>query len=214
MKNFHESRRQFLKVSGLAVGASLLSPANSLANIHTAATTESEIPAAPQESGPADYTLHIKAFAGRDRNQAHRPRHGHCRRVRRAPAKRNGLRRRLSSGSMLVSRHGATAATPDETFKMTFAKDNAAEEGFNRWTINDMAYPMTNEMQPATFHLKESKRYGLRMRNVSDDIHPIHLHGHNFELTNLAGEPTEGVLKDVVSGGYQAMWILWPTIQA
>ena len=26
---------------------------------------------------------------------------------------------------------------------MTFAKDNAAEEGFNRWTINGVAYPMT-----------------------------------------------------------------------
>ena len=28
---------------------------------------------------------------------------------------------------------GATAPSPDETFEMRFAKDNAAEEGFNRW---------------------------------------------------------------------------------
>jgi FtsP/CotA-like multicopper oxidase with cupredoxin domain len=99
---------------------------------------------------------------------------------------------------------GATARAPDETFEMTFAKDNAAEDGFNRWTINGIAYPMTSEIVPAAFHLKTSKRYRLRMRNTSDDIHPIHLHRHSFELTSLAGKSTAGILKDVVMlGGYQ-----------
>jgi len=99
---------------------------------------------------------------------------------------------------------GASAAAPDETFDMTFAKDNAAEEGFNRWTINGIAYPMSNEMVPASFHLKQGKRYRIRMRNASDDIHPIHLHRHSFELTNLAGATTAGIMKDVVMlGGYQ-----------
>ena len=103
---------------------------------------------------------------------------------------------------------GATAPAPDETFEMTFAKQNAAEEGFNRWTINGVAYPMTSSIEPATFHLKQGKRYRLRMRNASDDIHPIHLHRHTFELTNLAGAPTAGVLKDVVMvGGYQELHV-------
>jgi FtsP/CotA-like multicopper oxidase with cupredoxin domain len=92
----------------------------------------------------------------------------------------------------------------DQTFDMLFAKDNAAEEGFNRWTINDVAFPMSSNMVPATFHLKQGKRYRIRMRNASDDIHPIHLHRHSFELTKLAGQPTAGILKDVVMvGGYQ-----------
>jgi FtsP/CotA-like multicopper oxidase with cupredoxin domain len=98
----------------------------------------------------------------------------------------------------------AAAPSPDETLEMTFAKDNAAEEGFNRWTINGIAYPMTNEVAPAAFHLKQGKRYRLRMRNASDDIHPIHLHRHSFELTKLAGKSSAGILKDVVMlGGYQ-----------
>ncbi len=98
----------------------------------------------------------------------------------------------------------ATAAPPDETFQMTFAKDNAAEEGFNRWTINGVAYPMTQAVIPAAFHLKKGKRYRLHMRNASDDIHPIHLHRLSFELTMLAGIPTAGILKDVfMLGGYQ-----------
>ncbi|PYU44400.1 MAG: copper oxidase [Acidobacteria bacterium] len=107
-----------------------------------------------------------------------------------------------------LAKPGATALSPDETFEMTFAKDNAAEEGFNRWTINGIAYPMTGEIVPAAFHLKTSKRYRLRMRNASDDIHPIHLHRHSFELTSLAGKPSAGILKDVVMvGGYQEVEI-------
>ena len=99
---------------------------------------------------------------------------------------------------------GATAPTPDETFEMTFAKDNAALEGFNRWTINGTPFPMQNVKAPASFHLKQGKRYRIHMRNESDDLHPIHLHRHSFELTNLAGTATAGIMKDVVMlGGYQ-----------
>jgi FtsP/CotA-like multicopper oxidase with cupredoxin domain len=99
---------------------------------------------------------------------------------------------------------GASAAAPDEIFDMTFEKENAAEEGFNRWTINGRSYPMTGEMVPAAFHLMSGKRYRIRMRNGSDDIHPIHLHRHSFELASNAGKPTAGILKDVLMlGGYQ-----------
>ena len=102
------------------------------------------------------------------------------------------------------AKSGATAPPPDDTFEMTFAKENAAEGGFNRWTINGAAYPMMQGMAPASFHLKEGKRYRLRMRNASDDIHPIHLHRHSFELTKLAGKSCAGVMKDVIMvGGYQ-----------
>jgi FtsP/CotA-like multicopper oxidase with cupredoxin domain len=104
----------------------------------------------------------------------------------------------------LFAKPGPSADPPDETFQMIFAKDNAADDGFNRWTINGVAYPMSNETVPASFHLKEGKRYRIRMRNASDDIHPIHLHRHSFELTKIAGKSTSGILKDVVMlGGYQ-----------
>jgi FtsP/CotA-like multicopper oxidase with cupredoxin domain len=105
---------------------------------------------------------------------------------------------------MRFAKTGASAPSPDETFEMLFQKDNAAEEGFNRWTINGVAYPMSGEMVPAAFHLRQGRRYRLRMRNASDDIHPIHLHRHSFELTRLAGQAAAGIMKDVVMvGGYQ-----------
>ena len=102
------------------------------------------------------------------------------------------------------ARNGSSAPAPDETFEMTFAKDNAAVEGFNRWTINGNAYSMSDSMARASFHLKQGRRYRIHMRNQSDDLHPVHLHRHSFELTNIAGVPTAGVMKDTVMlGGYQ-----------
>ena len=99
---------------------------------------------------------------------------------------------------------GALAPSAEETIDMIFRKDNAAEEGFNRWTINGVSYPMTNAPAPASFHLKWGKHYRIRMRNASDDIHPIHLHRHTFELTSVAGQATAGISKDVLMlGGYQ-----------
>ena len=100
----------------------------------------------------------------------------------------------------------ATAPAPDETFEMVFAKDNAAVDGFNRWTINGAAYPMRGAMAPAAFHLRQGRRYRVHMRNQSDDLHPIHLHRHVFELTNIMGKATAGVMKDVVMlAGYQEL---------
>jgi FtsP/CotA-like multicopper oxidase with cupredoxin domain len=99
---------------------------------------------------------------------------------------------------------GVSAPEPDQAFDLTFAKRNAAEGGFNRWTVNDVAFS-DDRMHPM-FRIKQGKRYRLRMRNASDDIHPIHLHRHSFELTSVAGQRTSGVRKDVVMvGGYQEM---------
>jgi FtsP/CotA-like multicopper oxidase with cupredoxin domain len=103
------------------------------------------------------------------------------------------------------ARFGKAASSPapfDEHIEMIFAKKNAAEGGFNQWTINGASFSMEN---PAPmFRLQQGRRYRLRMRNASDDIHPIHLHRHSFELVSVAGKSTAGVLKDVVMvGGYQ-----------
>jgi FtsP/CotA-like multicopper oxidase with cupredoxin domain len=97
---------------------------------------------------------------------------------------------------------GAVATSPDEVIEMTFAENNAAKDGFNEWMVNGTAFSMEH-MKPM-FHILEGKRYRLRMRNASDDIHPIHLHRHSFELMRIAGKPTAGIMKDVVMlGRYQ-----------
>jgi FtsP/CotA-like multicopper oxidase with cupredoxin domain len=93
---------------------------------------------------------------------------------------------------------------PDETIEILIAKQNAAEHGFNVWTLNGDAFSMAT-MRPR-YTLRQGGRYRLRFRNASDDVHPLHLHRHSFELTHIAGKATAGVIKDVVMlGGFQEL---------
>jgi FtsP/CotA-like multicopper oxidase with cupredoxin domain len=85
---------------------------------------------------------------------------------------------------------------------MTLVKRNAAVRGFNQWTINGEAFSMET-MKPA-WTLRQGQRYRIVLRNASDDVHPMHLHRHSFELTRIGGKQTAGVIKDVVMlGGFQ-----------
>jgi FtsP/CotA-like multicopper oxidase with cupredoxin domain len=107
---------------------------------------------------------------------------------------------------LAFGRQAPPGQQPDEVFDMTFAKDNAALHGFNRWTINGVAFDQAH-MAPM-FKLNRGRRYRLRMSNANDDIHPIHLHRHSFEIASIMGQPGSGVTKDVVMlGGYQRMEI-------
>lgn len=94
--------------------------------------------------------------------------------------------------------------SPDVTIEMTIVKHNAALGGFNQWTLNGKAFSMETMKPMYTVH--EGRRYRLKFRNASDDIHPLHLHRHSFELTRIGGKPTAGVIKDVVMlGGFQEL---------
>jgi FtsP/CotA-like multicopper oxidase with cupredoxin domain len=93
---------------------------------------------------------------------------------------------------------------PDETIEMTIVKHNAALDGFNQWTLNGEAFSMDTMKPMYTVH--EGRRYRLKFHNASDDIHPLHLHRHSFELRRIGGKPTAGVIKDVVMlGGFQEL---------
>jgi len=99
---------------------------------------------------------------------------------------------------------GAVAASPDETIEMTIVKRNAAINGFNQWTLNGEAFSM--EMMKPKYKVRQGRRYRLKFRNASDDIHPLHLHRHSFELTRVGGKPIAGIMKDVAMlGGFQEL---------
>ena len=99
---------------------------------------------------------------------------------------------------------GASSAPPDETIGITIVKQNAAAHGFNLWALNGEAF--SPEAMKPMHMLQRGRRYRLRFRNASDDIHPLHLHRHTFELTRVNGQATAGVMKDVAMlGGYQEL---------
>jgi FtsP/CotA-like multicopper oxidase with cupredoxin domain len=85
-------------------------------------------------------------------------------------------------------------ATFEEAIPLVFGKVNGGTGGFNRWTINGKSYDDNAEPRP----LRKGRRYRLVFDNQTDDAHPVHLHRNSFELTNINGKVTGGILKDVV----------------
>jgi FtsP/CotA-like multicopper oxidase with cupredoxin domain len=84
---------------------------------------------------------------------------------------------------------------PDKTYTLTF-RDAGALNGsqFDTWTINGDAWP---DIKP--LEVQRGKRYRLLFRNASGDQHPLHLHRHTFEVTQIAGKSMSGLRKDVVN---------------
>jgi FtsP/CotA-like multicopper oxidase with cupredoxin domain len=83
---------------------------------------------------------------------------------------------------------------PDGKFDLMFMM--LADEGkpFNRWTINDKAWPNVDPLM-----VKAGKRYRIAFHNGMEDSHPLHLHRHSFELASIGGKPTAGIIKDTVN---------------
>ena len=93
--------------------------------------------------------------------------------------------------------------TPDEVIPLVITATSAEARGaFDQWAINGKGYDA--KAQPT--RLAKGKRHRLVFDNQSDDVHPLHLHRNSFELTNVYGKPTSGLMKDVVMvKGHQKM---------
>ncbi len=89
----------------------------------------------------------------------------------------------------------AATAVPDETVTLTF-RDVGPQKGskFDTWTINNKSWPDVDPIK-----VTAGKRYRLLLRNGSGDQHPIHLHRHTFEVTQIAHKQLSGLRKDVVN---------------
>ena len=64
------------------------------------------------------------------------------------------------------------------------------------WAINGKSWPHADEIR-----LTSGVRNRLVFDNRSMMGHPLHLHRHTFEITEIAGRPTSGVMKDVITVG-------------
>jgi FtsP/CotA-like multicopper oxidase with cupredoxin domain len=87
----------------------------------------------------------------------------------------------------------AVIREPDETIPLRFESKFHGQGAFDSWTINGKAFPDADPIM-----LRDGKRYRLQMMNRSSDDHPIHLHRHTFEVTNIDGKTLSGLNKDVV----------------
>jgi FtsP/CotA-like multicopper oxidase with cupredoxin domain len=88
---------------------------------------------------------------------------------------------------------GTSDEMPPIEIPLTFDSKFEGHGNPEVWRINGKSYPDV-ESPP----LVEGKRYRLVMKNLSTDDHPIHLHRHTFEVTNVGGTTMRGLMKDVL----------------
>jgi len=87
----------------------------------------------------------------------------------------------------------SNSPTPQQSIELIFEKIPGGSGKFNLWLVNGKPYPHERE-----FVLQQGTRYRLTMRNRTDDAHPMHLHRHLWELIEINGKKTAGIIKDTV----------------
>lgn len=98
------------------------------------------------------------------------------------------LDRRVLLGTDLAPREYVRLAERDHD--LYHSVDMGGTMSPYRWTLNGRAHPNS-----APLNVNEGQRVRMRMRNMSDMFHPMHLHGHTFALTDT------GLRKDTVTIG-------------
>ena len=67
------------------------------------------------------------------------------------------------------------------------------EEPGYRWTINGRAH---GEHEP--FDVRQGERVEMTFMNPTTMMHPMHLHGHNFQVVAIGGRRFSGAMRDTV----------------
>ena len=87
----------------------------------------------------------------------------------------------------------SNSPAPEQKIELIFEKIPGGAGKFNLWLVNGKPYPHERE-----FVLQQGVRYRLTMRNRTDDAHPMHLHRHLWEVVEVNGKTTAGLMKDTV----------------
>ena len=101
----------------------------------------------------------------------------------------------------------STAALDNTQEKRLQAVDPLPERGFDRtlpaalsgdmtkyiWKINGAAYPNRDSLD-----IREGERVAIVFTNATNMGHPMHLHGHDFQVVEIDGEKISGPLRDTV----------------
>jgi FtsP/CotA-like multicopper oxidase with cupredoxin domain len=94
----------------------------------------------------------------------------------------------LSFESRLSAANPLAARRPDRTFMVMLGE----EPGY-RWTINGRVH---GAHEP--FEVKQGQRVEMTFMNPTMMMHPMHLHGHHFQVVGIGGRRISGPLRDTV----------------
>ncbi len=94
----------------------------------------------------------------------------------------------LSLDNHLTALEPLPAKSPDKAFAILLAE----EPGY-RWTINGRIH---GEHEP--FRVRHGERIEMTFMNPTSMMHPMHLHGHHFQVVALGGRRYAGPMRDTV----------------
>jgi multicopper oxidase len=99
----------------------------------------------------------------------------------------------LPSANLRAARYGdftgpTRAMAKDRTYDLSLS---GGMMGSSIWTINGKSYPDTDPL-----NVRLGERVRLKLFNMSMEDHPMHLHGHTFQVVGAGGRAVDGPLKD------------------
>ncbi|WP_336788288.1 multicopper oxidase family protein [Paenibacillus sp. MMO-177] len=103
-----------------------------------------------------------------------------------SPLKRKGdVSHMMKQGLKTKSMQGMT---PGEKMEMPGKEEEAGSTvmgmDYNYWTMNGKSFPDTQPLE-----VKQGEWVRIRLANISNGIHPMHLHGHDFRIIAKDGHP-------------------------
>jgi FtsP/CotA-like multicopper oxidase with cupredoxin domain len=101
----------------------------------------------------------------------------------------------LDLESRLIAATPLIQKTIDRTFVLRLQGDMAKYE----WPINGVVFDTQNPAsQKAQIQVKSGQRVAVKFINETGMSHPMHLHGHSFQVININGQPIKGAVRDTV----------------
>ena len=117
----------------------------------------------------------------------------------------------LATAGASIGKYQSMAAAPQELTDLAFEAqlraasplaEKSADQSFMvllgeepgyRWTINGRAH---GEHKP--FDVRQGERVEMTFMNPTTMMHPMHLHGHHFQVVAIGGRRISGALRDTV----------------
>ena len=87
----------------------------------------------------------------------------------------------------------AVTPLPDRAIDRTIPAALGGNMATYVWTINEAAYPNRKSLD-----IKSGERVGIAFTISTNMGHPMHLHGHDFQVVEIDGEKISGALRDTL----------------
>ncbi len=101
----------------------------------------------------------------------------------------------LDLESRLAAAAPLTPKPIDQAFELRLQGNMAKYE----WPINGVVFDTEHPRgQKAQVRVKTGQRVALKFINETGMSHPMHLHGHSFQVIDIGGKPLSGALRDTV----------------